>query len=69
MFDPAGPVLGIDPGVSRCGYGVVARDGGRLRAVACGVIRTLPADPLPERLRISAQSAWDGIWQPPSPFG
>jgi serine protease SohB len=24
---------------------------------------------LPERLRISAQSAWDGIWQPPSPFG
>lgn len=25
--------------------------------------------PLPERLRISAQSAWDGIWQPPQPFG
>jgi serine protease SohB len=24
---------------------------------------------LPERLRISAQSAWDGIWQPPSPLG
>ena len=25
--------------------------------------------PLPERLRISAQSAWDSIWQPPSPLG
>jgi crossover junction endodeoxyribonuclease RuvC len=50
MFDPAGPVLGIDPGVSRCGYGVVKRDGGRLHAVACGVIRTPPSDPLPDRL-------------------
>ncbi len=50
MFDPAGPVLGIDPGVSRCGYGAVIRDQGRLRATACGVIRTSPADPLPQRL-------------------
>ncbi|MBU1396135.1 MAG: protease SohB [Gammaproteobacteria bacterium] len=25
--------------------------------------------PLSERLRLSAQSAWDGIWQPPYPFG
>lgn len=25
--------------------------------------------PLPERLRLSAQSAWDRIWQPPQPFG
>jgi len=24
---------------------------------------------LPERLRSSAQTAWDGIWQPPSPLG
>ena len=24
---------------------------------------------LPERMRVSAQSAWDGIWQPPSPLG
>ena len=50
MFDPAGPVLGIDPGVSRCGYGVVTRVDGRLRASACGVIRTPPGDPLPQRL-------------------
>jgi crossover junction endodeoxyribonuclease RuvC len=50
VFDQSGPVLGIDPGVSRCGYGVVTRDDGRLRALACGVIRTPPDDPLPERL-------------------
>ncbi|HUI47135.1 MAG TPA: crossover junction endodeoxyribonuclease RuvC [Acidimicrobiia bacterium] len=50
MFDRDGPVLGIDPGVSRCGYGAVVRDRGRLRAIACGVIRTPPAEPLPERL-------------------
>ncbi|GIU87971.1 MAG: crossover junction endodeoxyribonuclease RuvC [Acidimicrobiia bacterium] len=50
MFDPRGPVLGVDPGVSRCGYGVVARAGGTARALACGVIRTPPGDPLPGRL-------------------
>jgi crossover junction endodeoxyribonuclease RuvC len=54
MFDPVGPVLGIDPGVSRCGYGAVRRDGGTLRAVAAGVIRTAPGDPLPERLQLLA---------------
>ena len=44
-------VLGIDPGLSRCGYGVVeqgARGGGR--AVAMGVLRTSPDAPLPSRL-------------------
>ena len=50
MFDPAGPVLGIDPGLSRCGYGVVVRSGGEVRALGCGVIRTPPGDSLPERL-------------------
>ena len=54
MFDPRGPVLGIDPGVSRCGYGAVARREGALHARACGVIRTSPADPLPDRLRALA---------------
>jgi crossover junction endodeoxyribonuclease RuvC len=51
VFDPDGPVLGIDPGVSRCGYGTVARQlGGALTAQACGVIRTDPQLPLPDRL-------------------
>lgn len=44
-------VLGIDPGLTRCGYGVVERrDDGGLRAVACGVVRTSVDDPLPLRL-------------------
>jgi len=43
-------VLGIDPGVSRCGYGAVRRDGGRAEAIAYGVISTPPSDPLPQRL-------------------
>jgi crossover junction endodeoxyribonuclease RuvC len=47
-------VLGIDPGLSRCGYGLVGRregDGG-LQARAAGVLETEPGRPLPERLRI-----------------
>ena len=43
-------VLGIDPGVSRCGYGLVEADGRGGRAVAAGVLRTPPEDPLPQRL-------------------
>ena len=50
MFDPLGPVLGIDPGLSRCGYGIVARERGNPRALGCGVIRTPPGDSLPARL-------------------
>ena len=50
MFDPRGPVLGIDPGVSRCGYGCVEADGRGGRAVAVGVLTTPPSDPLPQRL-------------------
>jgi crossover junction endodeoxyribonuclease RuvC len=43
-------VLGIDPGLSRCGYGVVTRRDGGLAAVAGGVISSPHAMPLPERL-------------------
>lgn len=42
-------VLGIDPGSRRCGYGVVVREGQRLRVVESGVL--IPGDlPMPERL-------------------
>lgn len=44
-------VLGVDPGLTRCGLGVV--DGGRGREVACvavGVARTPPEDELASRL-------------------
>lgn len=51
MFDPRGPIIGIDPGVSRCGYGVVKRHGGgRFEAISYGVITTSPSDPMPQRL-------------------
>jgi crossover junction endodeoxyribonuclease RuvC len=43
-------VLGIDPGVSRCGYGCVTGDNRGMRAVAAGVITTPTGDPLPQRL-------------------
>ena len=43
-------VLGIDPGLTRCGYGAVRRDGGSMRAVAAGVLTTPPSAGLPERL-------------------
>ena len=46
VFDPTGPVLGIDPGLSRCGYGAVTgRGAGAAAPVAYGVIRTAPARP------------------------
>ena len=43
-------VLGVDPGLSRCGYGLVRRDGRQLTAEAAGVIRTDPNDALAKRL-------------------
>jgi crossover junction endodeoxyribonuclease RuvC len=47
-------VLGIDPGLSRCGYGLVSRAEGTaaLRAHAAGVVETDPGAPLEERLLI-----------------
>ncbi|MGA2520598.1 MAG: crossover junction endodeoxyribonuclease RuvC [Acidimicrobiales bacterium] len=45
-------VLGIDPGLSRCGYGVVRRYGSDLAATAGGVVTTEPGLPLQERLRV-----------------
>jgi crossover junction endodeoxyribonuclease RuvC len=43
-------VLGVDPGVSRCGYAVLEPQGRLARAVAIGVLTTAPCDPLPQRL-------------------
>jgi crossover junction endodeoxyribonuclease RuvC len=45
-------VLGVDPGVSRCGYGCleVHGRGSTPHVVAMGVVTTPPADDLPDRL-------------------
>jgi crossover junction endodeoxyribonuclease RuvC len=46
-------VLGIDPGTSCTGYGVVKGDGlGLVSLVECGVIRTQPREPLAARLAV-----------------
>ena len=45
-------VLGIDPGLTRCGYGVVHRDGRQIAAVAAGVLRTKPSDDIARRLAV-----------------
>jgi len=42
--------LGIDPGLSRCGYGLVRRTRGGLEVSSAGVIKTPPTDPLASRL-------------------
>lgn len=44
-------VLGIDPGLTRCGYAVIDGRGVTVaQAVSMGVIRTPSSDPLPARL-------------------
>jgi crossover junction endodeoxyribonuclease RuvC len=49
-------VLGIDPGASNTGYGVVLTRGQELAALDGGVIETSPSDPLERRLaRIHAR--------------
>lgn len=46
-------VLGIDPGLTRCGYGCVEWSGpNRVKAVAAGVVRTDHTQDLPDRLAI-----------------
>ncbi len=51
-------VLGVDPGTAVTGYGVVetAQDGAS-RLVECGVLRTVPREPLAQRL----VTLYDGI--------
>lgn len=44
-------VLGIDPGLSATGYGLIETGGSGVRAVTAGVIRTDPAEPVAHRLR------------------
>jgi len=43
-------LLGIDPGTASTGYGVVAVDGSRMRAVDHGVVETRAGMPLEQRL-------------------
>jgi len=44
-------VLGIDPGTAATGYGLVERNGSKLRLIDYGCFETVPADELPVRLQ------------------
>lgn len=60
-------VLGIDPGLTRCGLGVVEGSVGRpLRMLAVGVVRTSPDLAVAERLRLvdAGIEEWLERWQP-----
>lgn len=43
-------ILGVDPGLQRCGWGIVISEGARLSFAACGVIRPPTDHPLCDRL-------------------
>lgn len=43
-------ILGVDPGLNRCGWGVIASEGSRLAYVAHGVIKPPPQQQLASRL-------------------
>ncbi|MBA2476400.1 MAG: crossover junction endodeoxyribonuclease RuvC, partial [Actinobacteria bacterium] len=45
-------VLGIDPGLAACGYGMVVATGSRVRPLAFGSWRTAPGERLERRLQI-----------------
>jgi crossover junction endodeoxyribonuclease RuvC len=55
-------VLGVDPGLTRCGYGLVTSGEGsqRYRAVAAGTIETEPTAPVGQRLW-ELSTALDGL--------
>ena len=50
-YDTGVIALGIDPGTATCGFGVVALEGGQLRLVDAGVVRTSADRTDAERLR------------------
>jgi crossover junction endodeoxyribonuclease RuvC len=48
-------VLGIDPGLSRCGYGCLGGDASSPMVVGAGVLTTPAEDPLPRRLAVLSE--------------
>jgi crossover junction endodeoxyribonuclease RuvC len=48
-------ILGIDCGTERTGYGVIESDGKRHAAVAFGVLKTNPREPMADRLCVIAR--------------
>jgi crossover junction endodeoxyribonuclease RuvC len=44
--------LGIDPGLSEVGFGIIKAERDKVEFVDCGIIKTTPKETFPERLRI-----------------
>jgi crossover junction endodeoxyribonuclease RuvC len=59
MFDTC--VLGVDPGVARCGMAVVAREGRRTGVSWAGTVRTSSEAPEADRLAAVAAAVRDAI--------
>lgn len=59
-------ILGIDPGLLRCGWGIIEQDQNRLSFIAGGVIRPAAKAPMAERLCTidSGLAAVIAKWQP-----
>jgi crossover junction endodeoxyribonuclease RuvC len=43
-------ILGIDPGLAHCGWGIIGARGNKLRPLAYGCIKTLASEAMPVRL-------------------
>ncbi len=43
-------ILGIDPGLQKCGWGLIHHNGSSLKFIACGLVKTNAADPMALRL-------------------
>ncbi len=50
-------ILGVDPGSRATGYGVIEKEGNRLRYISCGVLRLSQQVSFPERLK----KIYDGL--------
>lgn len=59
-------VVGIDPGLTRMGVGVVSEERGKLRALGCLTLRTVAGDGTPFRLRSLYDQLGDVLaeWEP-----
>lgn len=58
-------ILGIDPGLQICGFGLIDVQGSRLSYVASGTVRTQAGEGLPHRLKV----LFDGICEVAQRYG
>lgn len=56
-------ILGVDPGLTHTGWGVIEAQGSALSFVACGTLSTKPTTPLAERLAFLSRGISDVIAQ------